>query len=428
MISNLPAELIFGLAECLVSERDINSLCRTSRRLYLLLDHYLYKHADAALIWASEHGSQPAARKALRRGARINAQVPTTKQCLLPPRGPGQHSRLYGKTGHTPLALAIAAGQQEMVNFLLDVEGIDINACNNPDHLTPLTLAILIGEEGMAHRLLTAHGINPDVEDDNAWGNSLMVASCLGRTNMVKMILEHGSIDLDKGTEVAHCPVWLAVNCGHLEVLKLLLAAGANPHPPGPDILLEAVSKDPAIVKEILNCAMFDASKLKHPMERLQCTALREGRIDTFKLLFEVGCRDINWHSGDGHTSLFWAATGGHEDVVKLLLSIEDINVNIRCHDSLTPAQVRILAENGFPGYGDGATPLIMAARQGHAGVVKLLLGIEGIDIRCQDSIFHETALLAARSKGHEEVVELLKNAEAKALPSYENSPTVCLG
>jgi ankyrin repeat protein len=52
---------------------------------------------------------------------------------------------------------------------------------------------------------------------------------------------------------------------------------------------------------------------------------------------------------------------------------------------------------------------LISAARQGHIGAVRLILTADGIDIRHRDGIFGETALMAARSNGHLEVVQLLQ-------------------
>jgi hypothetical protein len=37
-------ELLLSIADFLDSERSINALARTNRRLYLLLNDYLYKH------------------------------------------------------------------------------------------------------------------------------------------------------------------------------------------------------------------------------------------------------------------------------------------------------------------------------------------------------------------------------------------------
>ena len=60
-----------------------------------------------------------------------------------------------------------------------------------------------------------------------------------------------------------------------------------------------------------------------------------------------------------GLTPLAWAAKGGHEEVVAMLLERDDVD---------SSAADRL-----------GQTPLFIAAREGHEGVVKLLLGRNNI-------------------------------------------------
>ena len=61
----------------------------------------------------------------------------------------------------------------------------------------------------------------------------------------------------------------------------------------------------------------------------------------------------------DGITPLSWAARGGYEAVVRLLLARDDVEADLQ--------------DNG------GITPLSYAARQGHEAVVRLL---EPFDIK----------------------------------------------
>lgn len=68
-----------------------------------------------------------------------------------------------------------------------------------------------------------------------------------------------------------------------------------------------------------------------------------------------------------GLTPLSFAARHGHEAVVKLLLSTEDVDPDIKDRD--------------------GRTPLLFAAEQGYEGVVKLLLLTEDVDPDTKDRV-----------------------------------------
>jgi ankyrin repeat protein len=82
--------------------------------------------------------------------------------------------------------------------------------------------------------------------------------------------------------------------------------------------------------------------------------AARNGHTEVASMLLKQKTFDINSKSGGyGKTALMWACENGCEDVVKLLLSREDIEVNAKDDD--------------------GRTALMFACDNGHEGVVKLL-------------------------------------------------------
>ena len=82
-----------------------------------------------------------------------------------------------------------------------------------------------------------------------------------------------------------------------------------------------------------------------------------------------------------------WAASEGHEAVVKILLARDDIDVNV----------IDLSHQ----------TPLLKAASNGHDTVVKLLLAKQNIDLNFQDINIH-TPLSLATLNGHDAVVKLL--------------------
>lgn len=122
---------------------------------------------------------------------------------------------------------------------------------------------------------------------------------------------------------------------------------------------------------------------------------------------------EIDAKDSDGRTPLWWAATNGHEAVVKLLLRTSEVDVNVRnlCHQ--TP--LSSAAGGGYEGIVQlllaipcidvnakelsGQTPLSIAVRNGYEGVVKLLLATPGIDVNAGE-LFGQTPLSSAVRNG----------------------------
>ncbi|PVH92129.1 hypothetical protein DM02DRAFT_469415, partial [Periconia macrospinosa] len=62
----LPDELLWCISENLNLERDINAFAQANRRLYGLLNTYLYRYnirysESSALLWAAQHGQEATA-------------------------------------------------------------------------------------------------------------------------------------------------------------------------------------------------------------------------------------------------------------------------------------------------------------------------------------------------------------------------------
>ena len=75
---DLPNELLLSVADNLDRESDISAFSRLNRRLYLLLNLYLYQHNikqtnSSGLIWAAEHGRETIVQRFLSEGADIQS-------------------------------------------------------------------------------------------------------------------------------------------------------------------------------------------------------------------------------------------------------------------------------------------------------------------------------------------------------------------
>lgn len=124
------------------------------------------------------------------------------------------------------------------------------------------------------------------------------------------------------------------------------------------------------------------------------CTPLMEaasgGHVDIVRLLL-LHNADINAQSSAGNTPLHYGACGGFKEVVEELINH---GANVEIHN-----------ENGH-------TPLMEAASAGHVDVAKILLE-HGAGINTHSNEFKESALTLACYKGHLDMVKFLLEAGA---------------
>ncbi|OBT99017.2 hypothetical protein VE01_02493 [Pseudogymnoascus verrucosus] len=149
--------------------------------------------------------------------------------------------------------------------------------------------------------------------------------------------------------------------------------------------------------------------------------AASKGHDEVVKLLLATPGVNADSHTNIYQTPLSVAAYCGHESVVKLLLAEAGVNVNSMQYGSNTPLCLAaergneevvklLLATTGIDVNSrdrGGVTPLFLAAGNGHEEVVKLLLAMPGVYVDSNDS-YGETPLWMAAQNGHEEVVKLL--------------------
>ena len=152
------------------------------------------------------------------------------------------------------------------------------------------------------------------------------------------------------------------------------------------------------------------------------------GIVEIAVALLEMKEWDVNATDCMGSTALTWAASNGHEEVIKILLARADVKPDqADTRYGRTPLSwaalnghskvVKVLLERqdvnpdqADPKYRQ--TPLWWAARNGHEGVVKMLLEREEVNPNRTDTLHGQTPLMWAAEQGHSGVVKMLLERE----------------
>ncbi|XP_067661560.1 ankyrin repeat domain-containing protein 50-like [Haliotis asinina] len=161
----------------------------------------------------------------------------------------------------------------------------------------------------------------------------------------------------------------LAAENGHKDVVKLLADKEADVSivdETGDNILHCACrGGDAEVVKYILSQEMVEINSLGHRKKTPVMVAGQEGHMEVVELLAKLRA-DLSLSDESGSNILHTASYRGHIGIVKYILSLNSVDVNSRGWKSRTPVMV--------------------AAKQGHKEVVKLLVQ-HGTDLSLRDKL-----------------------------------------
>lgn len=341
-------------------------------------------------------GQQPSLRDAARAGNR------DAVKSLLAKRTP---VNAPDADGTTPLHWAVRGNHVEIVKMLLSARA-DANAANSYA-MTPLILAATNGNAAITQALLDA-GADP-TRAASRGQTPLMTAARTGNAATVKALLDRGAkIDAREEVLGEQALMWAAAE-NHADVVTLLIARGADPNMRS-DALKFA--KDRFGLEGVLTILP------KGNWTPLMYAA-RDGAPDGARALARGGA-DVNATDPEGTTALVRAIINGHYDTAAVLLE-EGANPNIadtsnmgalyaavdmsslgeiygrpprqatdrhsvldlielllaKGADVNAKLKTATLTRNHTPGegtLGDGATPLMRAAKHGDYRAVEILL------------------------------------------------------
>jgi len=299
-----------------------------------------------------------------------------------------------------------------------------------------------------AVRNMLANGVNVEARINHQTeslpngATSLMAAAAEGHLEIVKLLLAAGADVNTHATKYRETALILAAREGRLDVVKTLLSAKAKANAKmegGRTALIEASEKLHVEIVEALIAAGADVNGkparygtalASACMRLLDKSSLSEteidqsGSIEVARVLIAAGA-DVNDRDSEGWTPLIKASRSGLSEVVKDLLAA-GADLNARTDHGFTafalalswkrPETARLLLAAGADVHAatkTGQTALMAASDYGYMELMQALLDA-GVDVNAKDERGF-SALMGAARGGHLQAVELLLAAKADA-------------
>ncbi|KAG5826947.1 hypothetical protein H9Q74_002968 [Fusarium xylarioides] len=301
------------------------------------------------------------------------------------------------------LVFAIAAGCSRVTEEILTKHGVDINAVHryfSEEERTwfmdsPLIAASRRGDLNTVRSLLNMDVIRPGVSSKDG-STALTAAAQGGFADVVKILIADGRIEVNAKNNRARTALSLAAESRSEAVLDELLATGVADPDIQDDVGLTALiwAADPeggygpggwqsyeGTIRRLLANSQIDVNARERLFDRTALAyAAQNGALGLVKALLEHPRIDPT--AGPKYTSpLVEAAKKGHADVVQALLSIGQVDVNavlLRAHERTV---LMVLAEDG---------------RVENEGVVQVLLSTAGVNVNFQGGDGRTALMLAA--------------------------------
>ena len=265
----------------------------------------------------------------------------------------------FSLRGRTPMFEAIDQNHEEIVDHLLTVKELDINAVQSThSNRSALMLAADLEHFGIVTSLLDHPEINVN-QEDSFGRTALFYATVKGSYITVKQLLQHPGIDVNRVDNLAgRSPLIIAAARNYCELVELLLESGANP------MLRDRQSGGTAMYRAIDNgCTSVIRTMLRYDNVNLRCldddghsllhAASASGQIEIVRLLKEKNL-DPNALDKQGQTTLHGASRHGKFEAVKVLL---ELGANPAIKDNF------------------GRTPSTVAWQYGHTQIMDILEG-----------------------------------------------------
>jgi len=309
--------------------------------------------------------------------------------------------------GYTCLHIVAERNHVEALRMLV-LYGSNTNAITTKDSRSPLHVAALAGS---CEAIVELHHLGAIVHLEDGYGRSaLRYAVHQGNTRCVSALLALGA-DVDQVNQFGCSPLHYAAMRGDDNVVSLLLHSGANVeltdnHSRTP-LHLAAIEGHASTAQVLVDLGADVTRKNKYGSNALHYAAMM-GHTPCAEALISAGANPADANN-IGNTPLHVSASKGHITFAKLM-------VNAAGKESID-------AENSF-----GASAMHAAASVGHADVIASLVGMgANVESKRRDGY---TPLMAAANAGHIEAVRVLLSmgsVNRGVLELASNESVVCL-
>ena len=216
-------------------------LCKEGANINRSRLHYT---GETALHYASKFGKTMMVSHLISKGADVNLQTLSGESAIhLAIRGvhhgvvevlckAGTDLEISNHAGDTPLLVAVKNTSVELVRILL-THGAQPNYSDGRHGLTALHLISLHHPPTISHEIITglclSHGAAVN-QCDNEGDTPLHLAARSGNKNVAKLLVDSGAVVNASSLHSGYTPFLEAVAHSRTDVVKLLLAAGADPN------------------------------------------------------------------------------------------------------------------------------------------------------------------------------------------------------
>ena len=296
--------------------------------------------------------------------------------------------------GRSPLLFACQDVDLDIVKILVRA-GAELHVTDY-DGFTCLITAAEKGRTETVRYLVGLGQVDVDQRDVDL-NAALYEASVQNHADVVRVLIDVGT-DLEK-PYAGGSSLLFACMGGCLDVVKMLVQAGAElrvtDNHYGRTCLITAAKKGRTeTVRYLVGLGQVDVDQADGNHNTALHVAVEKNHADVVRVLIDAGA-DIE-KPYEGGSPLLFACMGGCLDVVKMLVQ-SGAKLHVTDHY--------------------GRTCLITAAEGGHTEIVRYLVGLEQVDVDQADGN-HNTALHVAVEKNHADVVQVLIDAGADKMPS----------
>jgi len=210
---------------------------------------------------------------------------------------------------------------------------------------------------------------------------------------------------------VGYSPLGVAIDCGRVDLVECLLAAGANPHGGSISTTALGLAAERGAV-EIVQLLLLRGINVNEPVSRDHWTALlsaiQGGHKSVVELLVTVGANVNIWSRGE--TPILLAAKCEERDIYHYLYPL--VNTSIRlCADRDGDRLLQSSHKRRIRAQNRPVEKSIAMASEGNVAEVNRAIEI-GVEIDELGAQGH-TALMAAAYYGHKSIVKILLEAGA---------------